>query len=212
MSSQKGSIYFSLAGPPGSGKGTLIDHVIRPYCEHYRRPLVVFPISAEIKDLLDKHPNEDSARAVRAQQTSGYLVPDNIANEALINALNKYLRDPLENAVFVVDGSPRTEEQTETTLITVPKRLGISSARNIFVRFTTRPYLCGYRACKRSRDDDNEESFKVRWGEFETKTIPALKLITSNKDALGVEIKEIDGAAIRQSPQLFQRLIFGHEI
>ncbi len=211
MSTQDDPVIFSLAGPPGCGKGTLIDYVIRPYCEQNGRPLVVFPISSEIGMVLDQHPDKEYAHSISMQQKQGYLVPDKIANAALLRALEKYKANPLERAVFVVDGSPRTEEQTETTLITVPKELGISEERNIFVRFTTRPYLCGYRACKRSREDDSEGAFKVRWGEFETKTVAALKLITSNSKALGVVVKEIDGAAIRQSPQLFQRLIFSQE-
>lgn len=202
-------ILFSLAGPPGCGKGTFIKYVLRPYCERIGRPLVIFPISTEIQVLLDTHSDPAVAHSVRTQIKEGYLVPDKIANDALMRALQNYLQEPKENAVFVTDGSPRTEEQTETALITLPQKLDIEKGQNIFVRFTTRPYLCGYRACHRSREDDNEEAFKTRWAQFESKTIPALKLITDNPGDLGVTVKEINGAAIRQSPELFVRLAFG---
>lgn len=210
------SILLSLFGPPGCGKGTAIKHVIRPYCEKHNIPLVVFPVSMQIGKILDRQSTE-VARHVRALQKAGYLVPDDIANEALRNAVADAVKDHNQvPTVFVTDGSPRRTGQIEEALVHTPEALGIKSGNSHLLRFTTLPALCGYRAANRladeAREDDQEESFKVRWSEYMGATLPALHIIEHNAPNLGVTLKELDGGFIRSSPDLFQRLVFGQAV
>ncbi|MFM2383875.1 MAG: adenylate kinase [Candidatus Parcubacteria bacterium] len=201
------SLLFALAGPPGCGKGTILDCVIRPYCVAHSIPLIVFPVSAELQAYLDEQENNKAAH-IREMQKAGYLLPDDIANMALARAVEKN-KGSAEKTVYVIDGAPRTTGQIETSLIKVAETLSIPRNRRRVIRFTTRAHLCGFRARGRGREDDTEESFQVRWSEFESKTRPALQFIEHQQESLGVRLMEVDGAGIRKSPELFKSVLFG---
>jgi adenylate kinase family enzyme len=205
------SLLFALAGPPGCGKGTVLDCVIRPFCEEKNIPLIVFPVSTELQAYLDEQENGAAAH-IRAMQKEGYLLPDQIANTALMRAVDKVkgsATDPTARTIYVIDGSPRTTGQIETALIKAPNLLGIPAKRRRVIRFITRSHLCGFRARGRGREDDTEESFQIRWSEFESKTRPSLQLIEHQQASLGVSMTEVDGAGIRKSPDLFKAILFG---
>lgn len=204
------SLLFALAGPPGCGKGTILDCVIRPYCENHKLPLIVFPVSSELQAFLDEQENGKAAH-IREMQRSGYLLPDTVVNTALSRAVEKSKGASGEKTVYVIDGSPRTTGQIETALINAPELLGIPRNRRRVIRFTTQAHLCGFRARGRGREDDTEESFQIRWSEFESKTRPALEFIEHQQESLGVRLMEVDGAGIRNSPELFKSVLFGEK-
>lgn len=204
--------FIALGGPPGCGKSSMINYVIRPYCEEHGRTLIVIPVSAQLNAYLDSEAGKDDAAAQKAQRirvlmSTGHLVPDKETNMVVLNAVDQV--EKKEEAVYVLDGAPRTRDQIDTALIEVPHRLGIPSDRRTMLRFITRSHLCGYRAALRARgEDDFESSFQTRWGEYETYTKPAMDFVEKNKVELHVNFKNIDGASLRESPNLYKRIVF----
>lgn len=200
---------IALIGPPGSGKGTTKKCVIGPYCEKHKIPLIVIPMSEEISLYLDENPG--IAPRVRQDMAEGRLVEDNVVIEVLRRALKRIKKLP--NALYVLDGMPRTMGQFTTCFYEVLEALGIKPNEYLFANLKTPPWLWGFRAANRKEDrvdDGKEEVFIVRCGEFKHKTVPTIRHIKQNAKAIGCGFVNLNGQFILSQPQLATDQIFGH--
>lgn len=201
---------IALIGAPGSGKGTTKKYVIQPYCDKHGIPLVVIPMSEEISLYLDENP--DIAPSVRRDMDEGRLVADSIVIEVLRRALKRVKKNP--NAIYVLDGMPRTMGQFSACFYEVLDAFGVKPHEYLFVGLKTRAALCGFRAANRKDnrvDDGNEEVFMTRCDEHDHKTEPTIDHIKQNVEPIGYGYVELNGQYIRSQPQLATDQIFGHE-
>jgi adenylate kinase family enzyme len=201
---------IALIGPPGSGKGTTKKYVIQPYCEKHGIPLIIIPMSEEISLYLDE--NAGIAPSVRQDMAEGRLVADKIVIEVLRRALKRIKKLP--NAIYVLDGMPRTMGQFTTCFYEVLEAFDIKPHEYLFANLKTPAWLWGFRAANRKEDradDGNEEVFITRCGEFEHKTVPTINHIQQNAERVGYGYLELNGQFIRSQPQLATDQIFGHQ-
>jgi adenylate kinase family enzyme len=204
-------VILSLIGPPGCGKGTLFNYIVEPFCKRAGVRAISIPTSDEIRLYTDGHPEE--ADGIKRDMMAGRLVEDNISNQALKNGAMK-VADALraeefnDDCLFVLDGSPRTSGQINTSIFTVMNILNVAPSEYVTVFFSTPHWLCGHRTRGRGRPDDvNEDAFITRWDEYFGKTQPAAKILKNSAKDLGIEYREIDGQLSRQSVNLYQRIL-----
>ncbi len=198
---------LELNGPPGAGKGTILRHVVEPYCQRNGIALVKLPVSDELRLYKDEHPEE--APQIAADMLAGRLVADNIVNAVFTNALRR-VEKPKGSALFVIDGAPRTSGQIQTSIIKPMEILGVTPENFLFTHLITPVHICGFRAALRRREDDNEDTFVVRWDEWEGKTVPAIKTVVQNASRFGITVQEINGQFIIGSESLVEALLFGN--
>jgi len=192
----KTKVRVVLFGPPGSGKGTFSSQIkkILPDIPHistgdiFRENLKnETPLGLKAKEYMDK----------------GELVPDEITIDMVGNRLGK---EDVKEYGFILDGFPRTLNQTEAlTQITeidlfllldvsreiITKRiLGRYSCKNcgeIFNKYTLPPKTegicdkCGAEIKFEQRSDDNEETLKNRLNAYEKNAKPIIKYYKKKK-------------------------------
>lgn len=205
---------YGEIGPPGCGKGTALRSVIRPYCERHQIPLVVVPMSTEISAYLDEH--HEIAQRVRTDMSLGRLVDDKVVIEVLKRCMPKIIpSERADEAVYVLDGMPRTMGQIETCLHGACKVFGVGLKDYMFLNFITPLELCGFRTANRKDDDrleqPSEEVFMTRWDEFRSKTLPAVDFLRSNAERMGFGFLDINGRYLMSQPELAMSQIFGPE-
>lgn len=191
-----------LYAPPAAGKGTLCEYLTS-------KGYSVLSIGQVLRDA--RSTETEIGRKIIETQDKGILTPDDIVLEALQNELKKY------DSNLVIDGYPRSLDQAKMldTIfenyivinldvdkeIAVKRTLGrqtCSGCGKIYNKYfpsmaskiIDKCDICGDKLI--SRSDDNEESFKNRFGVYEanSKDIIAyyqdkqrLYVIDSNKDA-----------------------------
>jgi adenylate kinase len=187
---------IALFGPPGAGKGTQSEYLIKKYN--------LFYISTG--DLLRKEIAQKTRLGLEAQSiiASGGLVPD----EIIVQIIEKTIVDhPGENG-FLFDGFPRTYIQAYileglmlklNTVLTCLISLKVSEEESV-ARLLKRGLTSG-------RTDDNEQVIRNRLREYDEKTLPVL---TFYKDK-GICI-DVDGSAgIEEVTQSIEAII-KHEL
>ncbi len=156
-------INLVLFGPPGAGKGTQSEKLIKKYGF----------VHISTGDLFRWHTKNDTALGKRVKEimNSGALVPDEITIAMLKEELDK---NPKARG-FLFDGFPRTVPQAEA-LDKFMKDNG--SAIHFVVALDVTEAEVRTRIAKRreteSRVDDEEEKLNKRITEYFTKTIHVL--------------------------------------
>ena len=149
-----------LFGPPGSGKGTQSERLIKKYgLKHLstgdllRSEIAAkTPLGLEAKSVMDK----------------GQLVPD----EVVIGMISSALEANPEAGGFLFDGFPRTEAQSEA----LDKLLKLNNAEiNVVLALTVSEEELVKRLLNRGltsgrSDDNNEEVVRARIEEYHKKT------------------------------------------
>jgi adenylate kinase len=178
-----------LVGPPGSGKGTQAERLVRQF------GLMSIGTGAMLRDAISR--GTEMGNQIKPLMDQGLLVPDPIVNDVVA----ELFRSPNRPDCFVMDGYPRTYSQAiafDALLIqqflnldavinlTIPdeevvRRIGgrrccpnpncDASSYNVFFRPPKVPGKCD--KCGSDlilRDDDKEETIRRRLREFHNNT------------------------------------------
>ena len=180
-----------LLGPPGAGKGTQAQRIV----EHYHIPQV------STGDILRTAVKEGTSLGKQAKifMDQGQLVPD----EVVIGIIEERLKGSDCNPGFILDGFPRTIVQAEALQALLAKA-GISIYHVISIDVDSEELvrrLTGRRTCKNcgamfhvlfhppkrericdhcgkalyQREDDKEETIRMRLEEYERQTAPLVQ-------------------------------------
>jgi adenylate kinase len=150
-----------LFGPPGSGKGTQSENILKTYkLQHI-----------STGDLLRDEVARHTPLGVEAKKfmDQGMLVPD----EVVIGMISSKIDDTPDARGFIFDGFPRTRQQAEA----LDKLLEFKNTKIDLVLALDVPEpelvkrLLG-RGATSGRSDDNEEVIQKRIKEYHSKTQP----------------------------------------
>lgn len=155
---------IALFGPPGAGKGTQSESLIKDYN--------LFYISTG--DLLRKEIKEQTKLGKEAQSiiASGGLVSD----EIIVQIIEKTITDNPDANGFLFDGFPRTYIQA---YILEGLMIKLNTSLNCLISLEVPEEESVRRLLKRGessgRSDDNEVVIRNRLKEYREKTLPVLK-------------------------------------
>ena len=163
-------------GPPGAGKGTQAQKI----SEKFNIPHISTGV------MLREHVEKESDLGLIAKEilNKGNLVPDELVTSMLIERLEN---DDCKDGA-ILDGFPRTISQAESLNI---ESLNIKTV----ILFEVNETELIKRMIERGREDDTEESIKVRLDVYKNETSPLIKFYDNNRvlktvDAFG-DIDEI---------------------
>jgi len=167
-----------LFGPPGSGKGTQSENIVRAYQLHH----------ISTGDLLREEVAQETplGREARKYMDKGMLVPD----EVVIGMISSAIDENPDARGFIFDGFPRTKEQAEA----LDKLLDLKRTEIHLVLSLEVPEedliqrLLG-RAEVSGRTDDNQQVIHDRIKEYHSKSVP----VDSHYVALG-KLDRVPGA------------------
>jgi len=157
-------INIALFGPPGAGKGTQSDLLIKEY--------KLFYISTG--DLLRKEIADKTDLGMEAQDiiASGGLVSD----EIIVQIIEKTIVENKDGNGFLFDGFPRTYVQA---YILEGLMIKLNTHLNCLINIKVDEEISVQRLLNRGitsgRSDDNEVVIRKRLDEYQQKTIPVLK-------------------------------------
>lgn len=199
---------IALFGPPGAGKGTQSEFLIKKYN--------LFYISTG--DLLRKELAGKTRLGLEAQSiiAAGGLVPD----EIIVQIIEKTITDNPGSNGFLFDGFPRTYIQAyilEGLMLKLHTSLSCLISLNVPEAESVRRLL--NRGVTSGRSDDNEAVIRNRLKEYNQKTLPVLQFYRDK----GIYV-EVDGTsaidAVQQristtiqnelSKRLFNVVLFGY--
>ena len=199
---------IALFGPPGAGKGTQSEALIRRY--H------LFYISTG--ELLRKEIGAGTPLGREAQQiiASGGLVSD----EIIVQIIEKTITDHPEANGFLFDGFPRTIIQSyilEGLMLKLNTSLTCLISLAVPEDESVRRLL--HRGLTSGRSDDNETVIRNRLREYHEKTLPVLQFFrergvchdvdgTASIGAVSERIEEIVAAEVRK--KLLNVVLFGY--
>lgn len=147
-----------LLGPPGAGKGTLAEKLVkRNGFQHLSTgEMIRKSDDKELKDLI----------------AQGKFVPDKI----MINLLKDKLSTMDFEKGLILDGFPRTLDQARKLDSILGKMgVGLSNAVYLNINSDTAKERLAKRAEEQDREDDkDEETIKQRFKEFREKTVPII--------------------------------------
>lgn len=155
---------IALFGPPGAGKGTQSESLVREYNLHY----------ISTGDLLRKEIAEESRLGLEAKSiiATGGLVPD----EIIVQIIEKTITDHPEANGFLFDGFPRTYVQC---YILEGLMIKLNTSLNCLISLEVDEEVSVTRLLKRGetsgRLDDNETVIRNRLREYQEKTLPVLQ-------------------------------------
>lgn len=155
---------IALFGPPGAGKGTQSELLIKKYN--------LFYISTG--DLLRKEMAANTKLGIEAQSTiaAGGLVPD----EIIVQIIEKTITDNYDSDGFLFDGFPRTYIQA---YILEGLMLKLNTSLNCLISLNVPEEISVERLLNRGktsgRSDDNENVIRNRLKEYHEKTLPVLQ-------------------------------------
>ncbi len=155
---------IALFGPPGAGKGTQSQFLIKKY--------KLFYISTG--DLLRKEISNKSRLGIEAQSiiASGGLVPD----EIIVQIIEKTITENPDVNGFLFDGFPRTHIQS---YILDGLMIKLNTSLNCLISLEVPETVSVNRLLNRGissgRSDDNEIVIRNRLKEYDEKTLPVLK-------------------------------------
>ncbi len=199
---------IALFGPPGAGKGTQSEFLIKKYN--------LFYISTG--DLLRKEIANKSKLGLEAQSiiASGGLVSD----EIIVQIIERTITDNPDSNGFLFDGFPRTYIQA---YILEGLMLKLNTSLNCLISLAVPEEESVTRLLKRGkssgRSDDNETVIRNRLREYSEKTLPVLQFYrdkgiyrevdgTRNIDEVNSDITEIIKSEL--SKQLLNIVLFGY--
>ncbi|MFC2113813.1 adenylate kinase [Bacteroidota bacterium] len=155
---------IALFGPPGAGKGTQSEFLIKKYN--------LFYISTG--DLLRKEMKEKSELGLEARSViaAGGLVSD----EIIVQIIEKTITNHPESNGFLFDGFPRTYIQA---YILEGLMIKLNTSLNCLINLDVPENVSISRLLKRGktsgRSDDNEKVIRNRLNEYNEKTLPVLQ-------------------------------------
>ncbi|EQB93674.1 adenylate kinase [Elizabethkingia anophelis] len=179
-------INLVLFGPPGSGKGTQAQNLIKKYNLK----------QVSTGDLFRFNMKNDTelGKLAKSYIDKGELVPDQVTIDMLIDELKK----PTDAAGFIFDGFPRTAAQTEALEQIVEEEL--NRPIDICLSLIVDDEILVERLLKRGEtsgrtDDSNEDIIRNRIKEYYTKTAEVAELYKKQGKYIEVngvgEIEEI---------------------
>ncbi len=166
-----------LLGPPGSGKGTQAELLVRR--------LGIPQIATGDMLRAAVRAETDVGRKARGFMDRGELVPD----EVVIGVAEERLRKPDAAKGFILDGFPRTPAQAEA-LDEMLSRSGVELERCIALRVDEDELVSRLlrRAELENRSDDNEETIRTRMRVYREQTRPLVEYYSQR----GV-LQEVEG-------------------
>lgn len=199
---------IALFGPPGAGKGTQSDFLIKKYNLYY----------ISTGDLLRKEMAAKSKLGLEAQSiiASGGLVSD----EIIVQIIEKTITENHGSNGFLFDGFPRTYIQA---YILEGLMIKLHTSLNCLISLNVPEEVSVDRLMKRGltsgRSDDNEQVIRNRLNEYNEKTLPVLQFYRDK----GIYV-EVDGTgdiedvhhqitaiiANELSKSLFNIVLFGY--
>lgn len=199
---------IALFGPPGAGKGTQSEILIKKYKLFY----------LSTGDLLRKEISQKTKLGLEAQSiiATGGLVSD----EIIVQIIEKTIIENPDSNGFLFDGFPRTYIQAyilEGLMIKLNTSLTCLISLNVPEESSIQRLLL--RGVISGRSDDNEIVIRNRLNEYMEKTIPVLKFYKEKGNCFevdGTETIENVGNKIQQiikqelSKKLFNIVIFGY--
>jgi adenylate kinase len=199
---------IALFGPPGAGKGTQSEFLIKKYN--------LFYISTG--DILRKELAEGTKLGQEAKSiiAEGGLVSD----EIIVQIIEKTIKSNTEASGFLFDGFPRTYIQAyilEGLMIKLNTALDCLISIEVKEEESVKRLLL--RAETSGRSDDNEKVIRNRLKEYEEKTIPVLNFYKEKGNYIAVngmqdipkvtnDIEKIIDD--RLSKKLFNIVLFGY--
>lgn len=155
-------LHLLLFGPPGSGKGTQAARLIDTY--------QLYHISSG--DLLrdERQRGTDLGKEAQRYMDEGLLVPDAVVIGMIANKLDA-LAGQIKGVIF--DGFPRTVAQAEAldTMLET-KSSGIKLVLSLQVSEEELVRRIVERGKTSGRTDDNAETVRKRYAEYQAKTTP----------------------------------------
>jgi len=172
-----------LFGPPGAGKGTQSEKLLEKYSL----------VHISTGDLLRAERKSGTELGNKANEfiSKGELVPD----EVVIGMVRNFMKERSDMAGFIFDGFPRTITQAQALdqLLTefnaqINCVLGLEVEEDELVK---RLLLRGETSGR--VDDQNEETIRNRFQEYQNKTLPIQKHYDAQNKYHGVQgVGEID--------------------
>lgn len=170
---------IALFGPPGAGKGTQSEFLIKKYNLYY----------ISTGDLLRKEMAGKTKLGLEARDiiASGGLVPD----EIIVQIIEKTITENSGSNGFLFDGFPRTYIQAyilEGLMIKLHTALNCLISLNVPEEESVKRLM--NRGLTSGRSDDNEQVIRNRLKEYNDKTLPVLQFYKER----GIYI-EVDGTS-----------------
>ncbi|MET7036298.1 adenylate kinase [Elizabethkingia miricola] len=177
-------INLVLFGPPGSGKGTQAQNLIKKYNLK----------QVSTGDLFRFNMKNDTelGKLAKSYIDKGELVPDQVTIDMLIDELKK----PTDAAGFIFDGFPRTAAQTEALEQIVEEEL--NHPIDVCLSLIVDDEILVERLLKRGEtsgrtDDSNEDIIRNRIKEYYSKTAEVAELYKKQGKYIEVNgVGEID--------------------
>ncbi len=201
-------INIALFGPPGAGKGTQSETLLKKYNLHY----------ISTGDLLRKEIKEETELGMAAKNiiASGGLVSD----EIIVQIIEKTITENPGSNGFLFDGFPRTYMQA---YILDGLMMKLNSSLHCLISIQVDDEISVKRLLERAkvsqRSDDNEEVIRTRLKEYHDKTIPVLNFYRDKGIVHGVDghgtidaVKEGIDKIIQDElkSRLFNVVLFGY--
>jgi adenylate kinase len=165
-----------LFGPPGSGKGTQAEYLVRKYR--------LVHISTGDLFRYELSNNTPLGQEARGYMDKGQLVPDSVTIKMLQNKVEKHP----EAKGFIFDGFPRTIAQAEaldTFLKTKQTKIAALVALDVPEQeIVTRILLRGKNSGR--ADDNNEEIIRNRFQVYQSETMPVFDFYAKQKVSYSV--------------------------
>ncbi len=199
---------IALFGPPGAGKGTQSEFLVKKYN--------LFYISTG--DILRRELAEGTKLGLEAKNiiAEGGLVSD----EIIVQIIEKTIKSNTDAGGFLFDGFPRTYIQAyilEGLMIKLNSSLDCLISIEVKEQESIKRLLL--RAETSGRSDDNEKVIRNRLKEYEEKTIPVLNFYKQKGNYIAVNgMQEIPKVTLnieriindRLSKKLFNIVLFGY--
>ena len=148
-----------LIGPPGAGKGTQAEHLVRD--------LNIPHLSTGEMLRAGKQAGTDRGRLAARYMDQGQLVPDDL----VVSIVNERLQEEDCNNGFLLDGFPRTLPQAHTLNELLEQR---QAHINLVLEIKVEGQVLIERLLQRNRPDDTRETIEARLQVYQEQTSPLL--------------------------------------
>ncbi len=199
---------IALFGPPGAGKGTQSEYLIKKYNLYY----------ISTGDILRKEIAEKSKLGIEAQSimAAGGLVSD----EIIVQIIEKTIKSNPQAKGFLFDGFPRTYTQAyilEGLMIQLNTTLSCLISIELDEEESVKRLV--QRGTVSGRSDDNEKVIRKRLQEYKNKTLPVIEFYkergifeevegSQSIEAVTKDLTRIINRELHKS--LFNLILFGY--